>query len=117
MAKVTTYLLVSNLKEGKTPEDHQVIGERGFEVEKIFDQKDSVTRAVQFSVEYPIEENESMKETATEISEAFPESTVTLCEVEQRLGQIEHVHTTVFQNGSYAGEIEHGFLYNVGDPQ
>lgn len=117
MAHITTYLLVSGLNEDDTPETHPVLEESGFEVDTRFCENSESCTAVRFSVQQPIEENEPKEETATEISNAFPESTVTLAVVEHRFGQIEHVQTTVFTDGSYAGEIEHGLLYNVGARQ
>ena len=116
MAKVTTYLLLSNIKGRGELDDHPVLKESGFEVEKVFEQKKNGNRAVRLSIQCPIEENESREETAIAISEAFPESTVTLCAVEERLGQIEHVYASIFKDGDHAGEIEHGALYNVGKP-
>jgi hypothetical protein len=39
---------------------------------------------------------------------------VTFCEVEERFNNVEHVRTVVYIAGREAGEIEHGFAFNVG---
>ena len=117
MAQVTTYLLVSGLKESDNLVGQQALKESEFEVDNKFEQRDNTYGATRFSFQCPIEEKESTEETAIEVSKEFPNSTVTLCAVEQRFGQIEHMQTTVFKHGTCVGEIEHGSLYNVGRPQ
>jgi hypothetical protein len=48
------------------------------------------------------------------LSSAFPEAPVTYCEVEERFNNVEHFRTVVYVAGREAGEIEHGFAFNVG---
>ena len=117
MAQVTTYLLVSGLKEDERPERLPILKESEFEVEKRFKEKSDSCGAIRLLRQSPIEEHEPKQKIATELSKALPESTVTLCVTEERFGQIERLRTTVFKDGCHAGEIEHGSLYNVGGQQ
>lgn len=114
MAQVTTYLLVSGLKEDEHPKNLPILKKSEFEIEKEFREKTTSCDAVRFSFQCPIEEHESKEGMASELSNTLPESTVTLCAMEERFGQIERIQTTVFRDGCYAGGIEHGSLYNVG---
>jgi hypothetical protein len=117
MATAITYLLVSGAQKSQDVEANPKIKESDFELEKSFEEQGEIGSALRFSVRRPLEEKESGTELASMMSEAFPEATVTLCTIEQRFNQIEHLQTIVFQKGRRAGEIEHGYLYTVGEAQ
>ncbi|MFB6098032.1 MAG: hypothetical protein ABEK84_02760, partial [Salinibacter sp.] len=76
--------------------------------------EDSDLPALRFAVASGLEDSESLEAPCRKLSADFPEATVTFCEVEERFDQVEHLRSVVFIGGQRAGEIEHGYVLNVG---
>lgn len=114
MATVVTYLLVSNPSEPDAVREHPVLQEHGFEPHPIEDREEEALPALRFAIASALEDRASLQGPARELSTAFPEATVTVCDVEERFDQVEHLRSVVFVDGKQAGEIEHGYVLNVG---
>lgn len=129
MATVVTYVLVSDPQDPDAVRSHPAIDAHGLEPRPIDEQtigeKDEIhesgeraagdTRAaLRFSVARPLEDHEHLDAPCRDLSSAFSEATVTLCEVEERFDQIEHLRSVVFIGGQQAGHIEHGSIFSVG---
>jgi hypothetical protein len=115
MATVVTYLLVSAPNDPDAVCDHSLLEEHGFEREPMEGREDDESLpALKFSVAHALEEKPSLKEPCRTLSAAFPDATITFCEVEERFDQVEHLQSVVFIGGEHAGEIEHGYMLNIG---
>ena len=114
MATVVTYLLVSNPDDPEAVRSHPTVEEHGFEPRPIEDRNEEALPALRFAVASTLEDSESLEAPCRELSAAFPEATVTYCAVEERFDQMEHLRSVVFIGGRPAGEIEHGYVYNMG---
>ena len=114
MATLVRYLLVSNPSDPDAVRTHPILEEHGFEPEPMEDQPEDALSALRFSVVSALEDSESLEEPCREVSAAFPEATVTYCEIEERFDQVEHLRSIVFIDGNKAGKIEHGYILNVG---
>lgn len=114
MATVVTYLLISDPDDPDAVRAHPVIDEHGFEARSRDGGGENALPALQFVVTSALEDRSSLEEPCRELSKDFPESTVTFCEVEERFEQVEHLRSVVFIGGRQAGEIEHGFVLNIG---
>lgn len=115
MATTVTYLLVSNPDDPEAVRSHPVLDEHGFEPQPMEDRgEEDLAPALRFAVASALEESESLEAPCRELSAAFPEAAVTFCEVEERFDQVEHLRSVVFIGGRPAGEIEHGYVYNMG---
>lgn len=114
MATIVTYLLVSNPADPEAVRSHPFVQEHGFEPEPIEEDEDEALPALRFAVASVLEESTSLKGPCRELSAAFPEATVTFCEVVERFDQVEHLRSVVFIGGRQAGEIEHGYVFNIG---
>lgn len=115
MATVITYLLVSAPDDSDAVSAHPVLKEHGFERRPIEDSEDrDALPALRFAVASALEDSVSLEEPCRELSAAFPEATITFCEVEERFDQVEHLRSVVFIDGQKAGEIEHGYVLNIG---
>jgi len=114
MATVVTYLLVSNPADPDAVRAHPILQEHGFDPHPMEVEEDDTLPALRFAVASALDESPSLEEPCREVSAAFPEATVTFCEVEERFEQVEHLRSVVFVDGKKAGEIEHGYILNVG---
>jgi len=114
MATVVTYLLVSNPDDPEAVRSHPILDEHGFEHRPIEDREEEAHPALRFAVASTLEDSPSLEAPCRELSAAFPEATVTYCAVEERFDQMEHLRSVVFIGGRPAGEIEHGYVYNMG---
>jgi hypothetical protein len=115
MATLVTYLLVSNPNDPDAVSAHPTLQEHGFERRPMEDPKDDdALPALRFAVASALEDSVSLEEPCRELSAAFPDATITFCEVEERLDQVEHLRSIVFIDGQKAGEIEHGYVLNIG---
>lgn len=115
MATVVTYLLVSNPKDPEAIRSHPILEEHGFELQPMEDQEENDTLpALKFAVVSALEDSTSLEAPCRELSAAFPDAIITYCEVKERFEQVEHLRSIVFFGGQQAGEIEHGYLFNVG---
>lgn len=115
MATVITYLLVSNPSDPEAVEAHPIIQEHGFERQLVegLEESDSLS-ALKFVVASALEDSADLEGPCKNLSETFPKATVTFCQVEERFDQVEHLRSIVFIGGKWAGEIEHGYVFNVG---
>lgn len=114
MATVVTYLLVSNPSDPDAVREHPILQEHGFEPRPLETAEDDSLPALRFAVASALEDSESLQEPCRRMSATFPEATITFCEVEERFDQVEHLRSIIFIDGKKAGEIEHGYLLNVG---
>lgn len=115
MATVVTYLLVSAPNDPEAVRSHPLLEEHGFERQPMEDRDEKETLpALRFAVASALEESASLEAPCRELSAAFPEATVTFCEVEERFDQVEHLRSVVFIEGQRVGEIEHGYVFNMG---
>lgn len=113
MATITTYLLVSNPQDPETLCSHPILDEHELELQTRSEREETLP-AIRFVAKGALEERPSLEKPCRELSAAFPEATITFCEVEERFGQVEHFQSIVFIDGKQAGEIEHGYVLNVG---
>jgi len=115
MATVVTYLLVSNPADPEAVRAHPILDEHGFEGRPIEEEatEDSLP-ALRFAATSALEDRPDLETPCRELSGAFPEATVTYCEVEERFDHVEHLRSVVFIDGNRAGNIEHGYVFNVG---
>jgi putative NIF3 family GTP cyclohydrolase 1 type 2 len=115
MATVVTYLLVSNPDDPEAVRVHPTLEDHNFELHPMEEKGEGDTLpALRFAVASALEDRTSLEVPCKQLSSDFPEATVTLCEVEERFDQVEHLRSVVFIGGRRAGEIEHGYVLNVG---
>jgi len=114
MASRVTYLLVSDPTDPEAVRNHPAIEEAGFEHRTSFDDGEGTRPALQFVVGHPIDDLSDVTDACRSLSAAFPTAFVVVCEIEERFDQVEHLKTQVFKEGEAAGEIEHGYVYNIG---
>jgi len=114
MAATTIYLLVSGVKEPDTVQSHSLFEIYDFDVRERFETSSDQHAALTFAVEQPIEEPVDLEGEVRQFSADVPEATVVMCEVEERFDQVERLQVNVFSNGKQGGDIEHGYVFNVG---
>jgi hypothetical protein len=115
VANVVTYLLVSDPEDPEAVRSHPLVDEHGFQLHAPENQPENTERpSVRFAAASALEDGKSLEEPCRKLSAAFPNAVVTFCEVEERFDQIEHLRSVVFMNGRHAGEIEHGYVFNMG---
>ena len=114
MAIVTTYLLVSNPEDPGAVRTHPILEKHGFKSQPTEDGEDRGRPSLKFAVTNALQDSVSLEVPCQELSAAFPDATITFCEVEERFDQVEHFRSVVFINGQEAGEIEHGYVFNIG---
>lgn len=114
MATSITYLLVANPKEPGDVQHHTLFSEYEFEHRETITKDEDQVPSVLFRIEQALEEQVDLEEPVRKLSRDFPNSTVVICEVEERFEQVEHLQTNVFINGKRAGNVEHGYIFNVG---
>ncbi|MFB6273752.1 MAG: hypothetical protein ABEL51_12740 [Salinibacter sp.] len=114
MATVVTYLLVSDPSDPDAVRSHPMLQEHGFEPQPMEDSAEDTLPALRFAVTSALEDSANLQEPCRELSADFPKATVTFCEVEERFDQVEHLRSVVFIEGKKAGEVEHGYILNIG---
>ena len=114
MATVVTYLLVSNPKDPDAVRTHPTLEKHGFEPQPTDDRENGELTSLKFAAASALEDSTSLKDSCRELSADFPDATITFCEVEERFEQVEHFRSVVFIDGQEAGEIEHGYVFNIG---
>jgi len=114
MATVVTYLLVSNPDDPDAVRSHPILEAHGFEPQPMPETDDERLPALKFAVGSALDDRSPLEAPCRELSEAFPNATITYCEVEERFDHVEHLRSVVFIGGKQAGEIEHGYVFNVG---
>jgi len=113
MATRTTYLLVSGVDNPEDVRSHSIVAEHGLEVHDGGETK-AEGPTVTFVKDAALEDADDLSEGARTLSSAFPAAVVQLCVVEERFDQVEHLRSVLFREGSHAGEIEHGYVLNIG---
>jgi hypothetical protein len=114
MATVVTYLLVSDPEDPDAVRSHPLLEEHGFEPRPMDEPEEESRPALQFAATGALEDRPDLEDPCRQLSEAFPHATITYCEVEERFDHVEHLRSIVFIDGKQAGEIEHGYVFNVG---
>ncbi|PSQ65629.1 MAG: hypothetical protein BRD32_04065 [Bacteroidetes bacterium QH_2_64_74] len=114
MATVVTYLLVSNPKDPDAVRTHPILEEHEFEPQPTDDGGNGEPTSLKFAVASALEDSTSLEAPCKELSADFPDATITFCEVEERFEQVEHFRSVVIIDGQEAGEIEHGYVFNIG---
>lgn len=114
MATVVTYLLVSDPKDPQSVRSHPLLEDHDFETHSAKQEESDALPALRFSTTNALEDRPNLENPCRKLSSNFPEATITLCEVKERFDQVEHLRSVVFMDGKRAGEIEHGYVLNVG---
>lgn len=114
MATITTYLLVSGLENPGSVSEHDLFGEHAFEHRETQLAGEHQRPSVTFALEKPLDEAEDLTSAIRAFSTDVPSATVILCEVEERFDQVERLELRLFRDGQDGGDLEHGYVFNVG---
>lgn len=114
MASVTTYLLVSGPEQPAVVPEHVLFSTYAFEQRGRQGGGEQQLSSFTFALEQPLDDAEDLKEVVCSFSADVPMATVVLCEVEERFDQVERLQLQIFRNGKQGGDIEHGYVFNVG---
>jgi hypothetical protein len=114
MATITTHLLVSGPSRLDGLSAHDLFGEYGFEERGTHEAGPEHLPAAKFVLKQPLEEAQHLEEEVRRFSTDVPDATVILCEVEERFDQVERLQIVVFRDGKRGGDVEHGYVFNVG---
>lgn len=114
MADVVSYILISQPDDRNAVKEHSIIDEFGLELQHEEDDETDGLSSLRFGITSSLEEKPNLESPCRTLSSDFPKSVVTLCEVEERFDQVEHLRSVVYIRGQQAGEIEHGYILNVG---
>lgn len=114
MATITTYLLVSGPEHPETVPEHSFFEALDFELRETVTSETEHTESLTFVREKPLEEAEDLSGAVRQFSGDIPMATVVLCVVEERFDQMERLQMQVFRDGKSGGEVEHGYVFNVG---
>jgi len=113
MAGLTTYVLVSGVDDPEDVNTHPILAEHELEVHDSADSEVETAR-ITFVESTALEDAEDLSDVARDLSAAFPTAVVQLCVVEERFDQVERLRTVLYRDGTHAGEIEHGYVFNIG---
>lgn len=114
MATVVSYVLISGPRNPDDLAEHPVFDDDGFALKEHAGDASDELSSLTFALTTSLEEKPSLDDECQTLSSEFPEAVVTLCQVEERFDQIEHLRSVVYMQGQQAGEIEHGYVLNVG---
>lgn len=114
MATSITYLLVANPNEPEEVRNHTLFSEYEFEHRETISKGEEQVPSLLFRMDQPLEDQDNLEAPIRKLSRDFPDSTVVICEVEERFEQVERLQTNVFIDGKRAGNVEHGYVFNVG---
>ena len=114
MASQTTYLMVSTPDDPSSVPNHPVIEDYNLDLHTEQKRNDGQCKSITFIHESTLEEQSDLKKPARKLSMSFPSATIVLHVVEERFDHIEWVQTKLYSEGKEAGEIEHGYIFNVG---
>lgn len=115
MATITTYLLVSGADDQEAVQSHPVVDHWNLDVRNTREEHSDQVAGVKLVHESPLEDQDDLTTPAQTLSADFPSATVLLCEVEERFDHIERLQTKMYRKGKNAGNVEHGYIFNVGD--
>lgn len=114
MADITTYVLVSGAAEPEAVPDHSLFAEYDFDHLETTDGGDQKLPCVTFALQHPIDETIEIEQPIRRFSGDVPQATVVACTVEERFDQVERLQLNVYRNGQKGGDVEHGYIFNVG---
>ena len=114
MASVTSYLLVTNVDDVEDVESNSLIDEYELEKQGVTQDGEGEIARITFVREYSLENQDSLRDAARRLSSSYPNSVVVLCRAEERFDHIERLNTQLYIGGKRAGDIEHGYVLNVG---
>lgn len=114
MATITTYLLVSNPDHPEAVREHSLFSAFDFDHRETIESGQRQLPALRFAIQHRLEEDVELEEAVRRFSRDVPEATVVLSEVEERFDQVERLQVVVFRDGKRGGNVEHGYIYNVG---
>lgn len=114
MASQVTYLVVSSPDDPSSVREHSVIEEYDLDLHAEQRREDDQCPSVTFVHEHPLEETWDMTEPARKLSTAFPGATIVLHVIEERFDHIERLQMKMYSAGKDAGEVEHGYIFNIG---
>jgi len=115
MATRTTYLIISGPDiTPKSVRRHALPKEVQFESVDVTEGGSERQPTVKWTHRTPIEEEEDLHGIARQVSASFPTASVFVVTVEERFDQVERLQTHLYMNGKDAGEVEHGYVFNVG---
>ena len=114
MATLTTYLLVSGIKQPEGIQSHDLFESYDFKERERVESDDQGLPTLKYVLERSLEGAADLEEDVRALSADIPGSTVVMCEVEERFDQVERLQLIVFRNGRRGGDVEHGYIFNVG---
>jgi hypothetical protein len=114
MASQITYVVVSSPNDLSLVREHAVIEEYDFHTHAHQKKETDQCASVTFVHETTLEDGTDMTKPAKELSTAFPDATVVLHVIEERFDHIERLQMKMYSEGKYAGEVEHGYIFNIG---
>jgi hypothetical protein len=114
MATLTTYLLVSGIEQPEEIQSHDLFESYDFKEREAVESSDQELPTLKYALEQPLEEAVDLERDVRAFSAEAPGATVVMCEVEERFDQVERLQLIVFQDGRRGGEVEHGYVFNVG---
>lgn len=114
MATITTYLLVSGADDQEAVRTHSVVTDHAFEVHDTREGNSDQIAGITFMHETPLDKRDDLTTAAQTLSSDFSEAVIVLCEVEERFDNIERLQTKIYFGGKDAGDIEHGYVFNIG---
>jgi len=114
MASVITYLVVSAPDDPSAVQGHTALEDTPLELQETTEAADGQAPSLTFAHQESLEDAPGLNTTARALSEAFSEATVLLTVIEERFDHIERLQTKIYSDGNDAGELEHGYIFNIG---
>lgn len=114
MASVITYLVVSAPDDPSAVQGHAALEDTPFELQEATGAADGQVPSLTFAHQAPLEDASDLNATARTLSDAFPEAIVLLTVIEERFDHIERLKSKMYSAGNDAGELEHGYIFNIG---
>lgn len=115
MATVTSYLILSGSESDvEAIPGHSLLEDVSFDDMEVIESSADQQPRVKIKHTSALEEETDYNRIAREMSASFPTSTVLVVEVEERFDQVERVQTRLYMEGKSAGEVEHGYVFNIG---
>jgi hypothetical protein len=116
MAAITTHLIFSGPEmEGEEAARHSLFEDVQFDDVQVLKSSSDQQPGLKMIHKSPLEEEAvDFSRLARQASEVFPTATVLVMNVEERFDQVERVQTRLYIGGKNAGEVEHGYVFNIG---
>lgn len=113
MASNISYVLVSDPDDVTAVKNHDIVEEYDLNLHDMETEEGAVA-TITFRLERPLEDAPDLATAARTLSSDFSTATVLLCDIEERFDHIERTHSRIFREGTNAGQVEHGFVFNIG---